>query len=73
MFYVVYLNYLKDEKQKGLHMIECAALFTIVSRIITTKINHYSLITTHYSLQSYYSLFNPVYTDAGKIAEKGYP
>lgn len=32
-------------------MIECAALFTIVSRIITTKINHYKkLITTHYSL-----------------------
>ena len=49
LFYVVYLNYLKDEKQKGLHMIECAALFTIVSRIITTKINHYSLLTTHYS------------------------
>lgn len=69
-------------------MIECAALFTIVSRIITTKINHYkklitiqyslltthySLITTHYSLQSYYGFFNPVYTDAGKIAEKGNP
>ncbi len=55
-------------------MIECAALFTIVSRIITTKINHYKkLITTHYSLQSYYGLFNPVYTDAGKIAEKGNP
>ena len=69
-------------------MMKCAALFTIVSRIITTKINHYkklitthyslitthySLITTPYSLQSYYSLFNPVYTDAGKIAEKGNP
>ena len=46
LFYVVYLNYLKDEKQKGLHMIECAALFTIVSRIITTKINHYKKLIT---------------------------
>lgn len=62
-------------------MIECAALFTIVSRIITTKINHYkklitthySLLINHYSLQSYYGFFNPVYTDAGKIAEKGNP
>ena len=60
---------------------KCAAIFTIVSKIITTKINHYkklitthySLLINHYSLQSYYSLFNPVYADAGKIAEKGYP
>ena len=67
---------------------KCAAIFTIVSKIITTKINHYkklitthysllinhySLLINHYSLQSYYSLFNPVYADDGKIAEKGYP